>query len=101
MFEMSWQAIAVCLTAVGMIGALAVWVVNLRLRAFEHKLNVMLAEARRELLNDINGAFVRVDVFKSTIDPVAQGITRLQDGQTRLWGRFDEIAKSPAPDLYA
>jgi len=100
MFQMSWQAIAVCLTAVGMIGAIAVWVVNLRLRAFENKLKVMLSEGRQALLRDINGAFVRVDVFKSTIEPIGQGIKRLQDGQTRLWGRFDDIAKSPAPDLY-
>lgn len=46
MLQLPWAAVTVILGAMAMIASLAVWVLNVRIKAFEHKIAKMLAETR-------------------------------------------------------
>ena len=87
MLQISWPAVAVLLTTIGMLCCASAWIINLRLRALEQHVRVMLAEQRAQLLKDINGAYVRRDLFESRLKGVQADIDHLQDGQTRLMGQ--------------
>lgn len=70
MLQLPWAAVTVILGTMAMIASLAVWVLNVRIKAFEHKIAKMLAETREQIVKDMDGTYVRKDVFEGRVRPI-------------------------------